>query len=183
MPFCPACGNASSDDARFCMKCGRELGALPIPAQPPAEGQEPPERQEPPVSGQAPPPPGSRPPADRTAHVRRAALRAPGVRAARLRPARLRATSVRPDRVRPRAAGALAHRPVPAPHRLRRLDRTAQGGPVAHRGAAGVRRGDGDAVQPADRRGRPRLRRPAARLPRHGPHGRRRHLRRQGHTG
>lgn len=66
MPFCPACGNASSDDARFCMKCGRELGAPPIPTQPPAEGQapegrEPVEGREPPVSGQAPPVPGQPP--------------------------------------------------------------------------------------------------------------------------
>lgn len=40
MPFCPACGDASADDARFCRRCGRELGAPPIPAQPP-EGQGP----------------------------------------------------------------------------------------------------------------------------------------------
>lgn len=61
MPFCPACGNASSDDARFCMKCGRELGAPPIPALPPAEGQQRAEGQEPPVSGQAPPVGGQAP--------------------------------------------------------------------------------------------------------------------------
>ncbi|MEU3460945.1 zinc ribbon domain-containing protein [Streptomyces sp. NPDC006733] len=63
MPFCPACGNASADDARFCMKCGRELGTPPIPAQPPAaEGQEPPQSGQVPRDGQAPPVPGPPPP-------------------------------------------------------------------------------------------------------------------------
>ncbi|MCZ4122216.1 zinc ribbon domain-containing protein [Streptomyces sp. H39-S7] len=62
MPFCPACGDASADDARFCRRCGRDLGAPPIPAQPPAEDQVPrAEGQAPPVPGQAPPVPGQPP--------------------------------------------------------------------------------------------------------------------------
>ncbi|MDJ0341985.1 zinc-ribbon domain-containing protein [Streptomyces sp. H10-C2] len=57
MPFCPACGNASSDEARFCMKCGRELGQPPIPGQ----GQPPPVPGQPPAPGQPPLPPGTPP--------------------------------------------------------------------------------------------------------------------------
>lgn len=52
MPFCPACGNASSEEARFCMKCGRELGPPPIPGQPPLPPTAPPTNAQPIASAQ-----------------------------------------------------------------------------------------------------------------------------------